>query len=43
VVLECLPTCQGPGNPAKYKPMSRAQYQAELNRTVYELPKDAAE
>jgi len=36
--LECLPTCQGPGNPPKYPPISRAEYQAELHRTVYNLP-----
>jgi isopenicillin N synthase-like dioxygenase len=45
VRLECLPTCQGPGNPPRYAPMSRAEYQAELHRTVYKLPgkSDAAE
>lgn len=38
VRLECLPTCQGPDNPPKYPPISRAEYQAELKRTVYKLP-----
>ena len=38
VRLECLPTCQGPNNPPKYAPISRAEYQAELHRTVYQLP-----
>jgi isopenicillin N synthase-like dioxygenase len=38
VQLECLPTCQSEDNPPKYKPISRAEYQAELKRTVYELP-----
>ena len=43
VKLECLPTCQGPGNPPRYAPISRAEYQAELRRTVYDLPGRAAE
>jgi isopenicillin N synthase-like dioxygenase len=43
VRLECLPTCQGPGNPPKYAPQSRAEYQAELHRTVYKLGGEAAE
>jgi isopenicillin N synthase-like dioxygenase len=38
VKLDCLPTCQGPGNPPRYAPISRAEYQAELKRTVYDLP-----
>lgn len=38
VRLECLPSCQGPGNPPRYAPISRAEYQAELRRTVYRLP-----
>ena len=38
VQLECLPTCQGADNPPRYKPISRAEYQAELRRTVYDLP-----
>ncbi len=43
VRLECLPSCQGPGNPPKYAPQSRAEYQAELHRTVYKLGGEAAE
>ena len=38
VRLHCLPTCQGPDNPPRYAPISRAEYQAELKRTVYDLP-----
>jgi isopenicillin N synthase-like dioxygenase len=38
VKLECLPTCQGKDNPPRYAPISRAEYQAELRRTVYDLP-----
>jgi len=38
VRLECLASCQGPGNPAKHAPISRAECQAELRRTVYQLP-----
>ena len=28
-------------NPPNYTPISRAEYQAELKRTVYELPSEA--
>jgi isopenicillin N synthase-like dioxygenase len=38
VKLECLPSCQSADHPAKYPPLSRGEYQAELKRTVYELP-----
>ena len=38
VRLECLPTCQSADNPPRYAPISRAEYQAELHRTVYQLP-----
>jgi isopenicillin N synthase-like dioxygenase len=38
VQLECLPTCRSADSPAKYPPISRGEYQAELKRTVYELP-----
>jgi isopenicillin N synthase-like dioxygenase len=38
VQLECLPSCQGPDNPPRHTPISRAEYQAELHRTVYQLP-----
>src|SRR5579875_1755903 len=38
VPLECLPSCQSAENPPKYPPISRREYQAELKRTVYELP-----
>jgi isopenicillin N synthase-like dioxygenase len=38
VKLECLPTCQSADNPPRYAPISRAEYQAELRRTVYDLP-----
>jgi isopenicillin N synthase-like dioxygenase len=44
VKLECLPTCQGPGNPPKYAPLSQGEYFAELHRTVYtRMPQNAAE
>jgi isopenicillin N synthase-like dioxygenase len=42
VKLDCLPTCQGTGNPPRYAPISRAEYQAELKRTVYALPGKAS-
>jgi isopenicillin N synthase-like dioxygenase len=38
VKLACLPSCQSADDPPKYAPISRAEYQAELKRTVYELP-----
>lgn len=43
VKLDCLPSCQGPDNPPRYPPQSRAEYQAELHRTVYDLPGKQAE
>lgn len=36
VKLECLPTCQGPGNPPKYPPLSFGEYLAEVNRKNYD-------
>jgi isopenicillin N synthase-like dioxygenase len=43
VRLTCLPSCQSADNPPRYAPISRAEYQAELRRTVYDLPGRAAE
>jgi isopenicillin N synthase-like dioxygenase len=37
VKLECLPTCQGPGNPPKYAPISYGEYIAEVNRRNYDF------
>jgi len=36
VKLECLPTCQGPGNPPLYAPMSFGEYMAEVTPKVYD-------
>jgi isopenicillin N synthase-like dioxygenase len=36
VKLECLPTCQGPGNPARHPPLSFGEYMAELTPKVYD-------
>jgi isopenicillin N synthase-like dioxygenase len=36
VKLECLPTCQGPGNPARYEPLSFGEYMAELTPKIYD-------
>jgi len=36
VKLDCLPTCQGPGNPAKYAPQSFGEYMAEITPKVYD-------
>lgn len=31
-LVECLPTCQGPGNPPRYDPINAAEYNAALVR-----------
>ena len=32
-MLECLPSCRGPGNPAKYQPVTMEEFTIEfLNR-----------
>jgi isopenicillin N synthase-like dioxygenase len=36
VRLECLPTCQGPGNPARYPPLSFGEYMAEVTPKIYD-------
>jgi isopenicillin N synthase-like dioxygenase len=36
--LECLPTCQGPGNPPRYEPISFGEYFAEIRKRNYTLP-----
>lgn len=41
VRLECLPTCQSPGNPPRYPPMSFGEYMAELTPRIYQLEKSA--
>ena len=40
VVLECLPTCQGPGNPPKYEPISYGEWIAQINKTNYDFIRD---
>lgn len=40
VMLECLPTCQGPGNPPKYAPISYGEYVAAINKTNYDFIRD---
>lgn len=37
VKLECLPTCQGPGNPPRYPPLSYGEYFAEIRKKNYDL------
>jgi isopenicillin N synthase-like dioxygenase len=39
VTLECLPTCQGPGNPPRYRPMSFGEYMAEVTPQIYDALK----
>jgi len=34
-VMHCLPTCQGPDNPPRYKPISYAEYQAFYRSANY--------
>ncbi|MCC7425367.1 MAG: isopenicillin N synthase family oxygenase [Alphaproteobacteria bacterium] len=34
-VLECLPTCQGPGNPPKYAPITYGEYLTEFLNANY--------
>jgi isopenicillin N synthase-like dioxygenase len=36
VRLDCLPTCQGAGNPPKYKALSFGEYMAEVTPKVYD-------
>jgi isopenicillin N synthase-like dioxygenase len=36
VLLECLPTCCGPANPAKYEPITAGEYFAAINRANYD-------
>ena len=43
VTLECLPTCQGPGNPPRYAPICYGEWIAEINRTNYDFLRDRAE
>lgn len=39
VVLECLPSCQGPGDPAKYPPFTYGEHIANMRKQNYHLPK----
>lgn len=42
-VIECLPTCRGPGNPAKYPPQTYGEFYAWFIRNNYAHQQDAAE
>jgi isopenicillin N synthase-like dioxygenase len=42
VKLECLPTCKGPGNPAKHAPVSYGEYIAEVNKRNYDFLREKA-
>jgi isopenicillin N synthase-like dioxygenase len=35
-VIECLPTCQGPGNPPRYAPTTSAEYSTWFSRRNYD-------
>jgi isopenicillin N synthase-like dioxygenase len=39
VPLSCMPTCQGPGNPAKYAPITYGEHFAKLKAQNFDLPK----
>ena len=39
VPLACLPTCQGPGNPPKYTPITYGEHYARLKSQNFDLPK----
>jgi isopenicillin N synthase-like dioxygenase len=43
VMIECLPTCQGPGNPPRYKPQTYGDFYAWFTRKNYAHQQDAAE
>jgi isopenicillin N synthase-like dioxygenase len=43
VMIECLPTCQGPGNPPRYKPQTYGDFYAWFIRKNYAHQQDAAE
>ncbi|MFP6733071.1 MAG: 2-oxoglutarate and iron-dependent oxygenase domain-containing protein [Rhodospirillales bacterium] len=44
VVVECIPSCQGPDNPAKYEPSNYADYIAAIRKMNYDIGEaDAAE
>lgn len=40
VQLACLPTCQGPGNPAKYESISYGDYIVNINKANYDFIRD---
>ncbi|MDP6390795.1 MAG: 2-oxoglutarate and iron-dependent oxygenase domain-containing protein [Alphaproteobacteria bacterium] len=42
-VLECLPSCHGPGNPPKYPPISYMDYMIDFTRANYDNVRAAAE
>lgn len=40
VTLACLPTCQGPGNPPKFEPITYGDYVAAINKANYDFIRD---
>ena len=40
VLLECLPTCQGPDNPPKFEPITYGDYVAAINKANYDFIRD---
>ncbi|MDA0991992.1 MAG: hypothetical protein O3A51_14735 [Verrucomicrobia bacterium] len=40
VILDCLPSCQGPNNPAKYPPISYGDHIAAIRRQNYDVAQD---
>ena len=41
-VIECLPTCAGPGNPPRYEPVRYGDYLMDRLNKNYDYRKDAA-
>ena len=42
VTLDCLPSCHGPDNPAKYPPITYGEHMAAMRRQNYDVPQDGA-
>lgn len=42
VVVECMESCQGPDNPAKYPPMNYTDHMTAIRKQNYDLPDEAA-
>ena len=43
VLIECLPSCQGPGNPPKYPPVTYGEHIAAIHKQNYDIPDQKTE